>query len=43
MKRSRAILHDERVYPDPFMFSPDRFIRDGKLDPDVPDKGVSEI
>jgi cytochrome P450 len=23
---SRAMLHDEKVYPDPFTFNPDRFI-----------------
>lgn len=31
----RAILHDEKVYPDPFTFNPERFLKDGKLDPSV--------
>lgn len=33
----RAILHDEKVYPDPFTFNPERFIKDGKLDHTVQD------
>lgn len=35
----RAMLHDEEVYPDPFSFNPDRFMKDGKLDPSVRDPG----
>lgn len=31
----RAILHDEKTYPDPFTFNPERFLKDGKLDPSV--------
>ncbi|TFK25339.1 cytochrome P450 [Coprinopsis marcescibilis] len=27
-----AMLHDEKVYPEPFRFNPDRFMKDGKLD-----------
>ncbi|EKM54990.1 uncharacterized protein PHACADRAFT_119876 [Phanerochaete carnosa HHB-10118-sp] len=30
-----AILHDEQAYPDPLRFNPDRFMKDGKLDPSV--------
>ncbi|KAG6888611.1 hypothetical protein C0995_007040 [Termitomyces sp. Mi166 len=32
-----AMLHDETVYPRPFDFDPDRWIKDGKLNPDVRD------
>ncbi|KAF7299789.1 hypothetical protein HMN09_00984900 [Mycena chlorophos] len=32
-----AILHDKEVYPNPDAFIPDRFMRDGKLNPDVRD------
>ncbi|KAG6809849.1 hypothetical protein H0H92_014508 [Tricholoma furcatifolium] len=33
----RAMLHDENIYPMPFEFNPDRFMKDGKLNPDVRD------
>lgn len=29
------MLHHEASYPDPFAFNPDRFIKDGILDPDI--------
>lgn len=32
---NRAILHEESDYPEPFSFNPDRFIKDGVLDPTV--------
>ncbi|KAJ6568897.1 cytochrome P450 [Mycena capillaripes] len=32
-----GILHDERVYPDPHKFKPERFLLDGKLNPAVKD------
>ncbi|KAG6889519.1 hypothetical protein C0995_000400 [Termitomyces sp. Mi166 len=32
-----AMLHDETIYPQPFDFDPDRWIKDGKLDTDVRD------
>jgi Cytochrome P450 len=31
----RAILQDEHAYKDPETFNPDRFLKDGKLDPNV--------
>ncbi|KZP23269.1 cytochrome P450 [Athelia psychrophila] len=32
-----AVLNDERMYPDPFVFNPDRFMKNGSLDPSVRD------
>lgn len=32
-----AMLHDETFYPDPFAFNPDRFMKDGKLNPAMKD------
>jgi hypothetical protein len=37
----RAIQHDEEVYPDPFTFRPERFLKDGKLDPQVQDPEIA--
>ncbi|PPQ85587.1 hypothetical protein CVT25_000031, partial [Psilocybe cyanescens] len=34
-----AMLHDEDVYPDPFDFNPDRFMKDGKFNKSVRDPG----
>lgn len=31
------MLHNEEVYPDPFTFNPDRFMKDGKIDKSVRD------
>ncbi|KZP26041.1 cytochrome P450 [Athelia psychrophila] len=34
---SWAILNDPTVYPDPSVFNPERFLKDGKIDPEVQD------
>jgi Cytochrome P450 len=31
----RAILHDENIYKDPQTFNPERFLKDGELDPEI--------
>lgn len=33
----RAIFYDEKMYPEPETFNPDRFMRDGESNPDVLD------
>ncbi|KZP04234.1 cytochrome P450 [Athelia psychrophila] len=38
---SWAILNDPTVYPDPSVFNPERFLRDGKIDPEVQDPQVA--
>ncbi|KAI0076589.1 cytochrome P450 [Panus rudis PR-1116 ss-1] len=38
---SWAMLHNETIYPDPHTFNPDRFMKDGQLDPDVRDPAVA--
>ncbi|PFH47950.1 hypothetical protein AMATHDRAFT_6256 [Amanita thiersii Skay4041] len=32
-----AMLNDEKVYPDPFTFKPERFMKDGKISKDIKD------
>ena len=34
---TRSILHDPKVFKNPQEFQPERFLKDGKLDPDVRD------
>lgn len=34
------MLRDPEDYPDPENFNPDRFIKDGRIDPDVRDPGT---
>jgi len=31
------MLRDESVYPDPHTFNPDRFLKDGQLNPEAKD------
>ena len=33
----RAMLNDERVYPEPHEFKPERYLKNGKLDSSVRD------
>ena len=33
----RGILHDSNVFNDPMEFRPERYLKDGKLNPDVRD------
>ena len=37
----RAILHDKDEYPEPFEFRPERFLKDGQLNPDVRDPAAA--
>ena len=37
----RSILHDPEIYKDPFVYNPDRFLKDGKIDPSVRDPTVA--
>ncbi|KAK7687277.1 hypothetical protein QCA50_009782 [Cerrena zonata] len=36
-----SILHDESLYPQPFDFNPDRFIKDGRLDAEAIDPDIA--
>ncbi|KAK0200298.1 cytochrome P450 [Desarmillaria ectypa] len=35
-----AMLHDEITYPEPHAFMPERFMKEGKLNPDIRDPGT---
>lgn len=36
-----SILHNETIYQDPFSFKPERFIKNGKLNPDIKDPATA--
>ena len=36
-ERCRAMFYDESVYPAPYQYDPERYIKDGKLNPSVKD------
>jgi len=38
---TRSILHDAEVYEDPLVFKPERFIKDGQLDPGMRDPAIA--
>ena len=37
---SRAMLHNEDEYPDPDIFRHERFLKDGRINPDVRDPSI---
>jgi cytochrome P450 len=39
----RSILHDPAFYKDPFVYNPDRFLKNGELDPSVRDPSVASF
>jgi cytochrome P450 len=39
----RSILHDPEYYNDPFVYNPDRFLKNGKIDPSVRDPTVASF
>lgn len=39
----RSILHDPEVFEDPLEYKPERFLKDGKLNPEVLDPSVASF
>jgi hypothetical protein len=37
----RTILHDPKLYPSPEEYKPERWLKDGQLDADIPDPSVA--
>jgi hypothetical protein len=35
--RCRAIFYDESVYPEPYNYDPERYLKEGKLDTSIRD------
>jgi cytochrome P450 len=40
-RANRSILHDPTLYPLPKEFKPERFLKDGRLDPKIQDPSVA--
>ncbi|KAF9447118.1 cytochrome P450, partial [Macrolepiota fuliginosa MF-IS2] len=38
-----TILHDPEAFQDPLAYNPDRYLKDGKIDPTVPDHNVASF
>jgi cytochrome P450 len=39
----RSILHNPECYKDPFVYNPDRFLKNGEIDPSVQDPTVASF
>jgi cytochrome P450 len=43
LNQPRSILHDPEIYEDPLTYNPDRFLKDGKIDPTVRDPATASF